>query len=124
MKRRLFYKSQEAVKFLLKHFHVYGKWLLKHALQDTRRLLKAWYRITKKTSRFIHHHVAKRPHNHLRNRYAWYNRWHSWNYHRHIHYSVLSVYLVIVGAMVLVSYGKVVAASDLFDNFDFSDAGN
>ena len=49
----------------------------------------------------LHHHAAKRPHQHLVAKVAWYRRWHGWSYHSHTHASVLTVYLFVVGATVL-----------------------
>ncbi len=85
----------------------------------SRKFSRIMARVTKKTARFLHHHAAKRPHNHLMQRWQWYGKWHEWNFHPHVHFSILAVYVVIVGAIVLSSYGRVKAVSDLFHDWDF-----
>ena len=43
-----------------------------------------------------------------------------WEKHGHVHYSVLTVYCTAIATVLLLSYAKVLAASDLIDIWDFS----
>ncbi len=70
----------------------------------------------------LHLYVAKRPHEHLRRRWQWYDRWHTWDYHKHVHLAIAGVYLVVIGGIVLGAYQKAAAASDTFDDWNFSNA--
>lgn len=54
----------------------------------------AW---AKETSKTIHHHIARRPHNHLISHWQWYASWHSRPYHHHVHLSTAGVYILVVG---------------------------
>ncbi len=74
------------------------------------------HRAGKKT----HHHVAHRPHLYLMGKNHHYRKWHSWNKHAHVHYGILTVYCLVVGAMVLLAYQRALAVSDLFDAWDLS----
>ncbi|MFZ2125096.1 MAG: LamG-like jellyroll fold domain-containing protein [Candidatus Saccharimonadales bacterium] len=73
--------------------------------------------------KFIHHHVAHRPHQHLMKHIAWYRKWHGWRYHKHVHFSILLMYLFSVGTVVLFSFSNTMAAS-VIDSKDFSNADN
>ena len=75
--------------------------------------------LVRDTSRFVHHHVAHRPHAHLVNRYSWYRRWHVWGYHGHVHFSVLGVYVLTVLALLTITFRPAFAA-DISAVWDFS----
>ncbi len=115
------HKTARKTQLLYKRvFKPYSKKLLGFTKKLTVITVKKTHHYTKITTRFLHHHLAKRPHNHLYNKWNWYRNWHDWKFHKHIHYSVLGVYLAVVGTLVALSYGKVLAASDLFNSWDFS----
>ncbi len=69
-----------------------------------------------------HHHIARRPHEHLRGRWDWYDRWHNHKYHNHVHGGVAGATFAVALVMCLISYSHVRALSDLSDSWDFSDA--
>ncbi|MEK9195746.1 MAG: hypothetical protein AAB914_00070, partial [Patescibacteria group bacterium] len=77
-------------------------------------------RHTKRSTKIIHHHVAHKPHVMLSNKYPRYKAWHQHEKHEHVHFGVLGVYLLIVGFVLVTSYQRVLAASDIFNNWDFS----
>ena len=87
------------------------------------RLLRATAQyVLKKThtsALFLHHHAAKRPHQHLVNKVTWYQRWHEWEYHSHTHLSALVVYVFIVGATVLF-YNQQAFAATASHTWNFS----
>ncbi len=62
-----------------------------------------------KTDRVVHHHVAVRPHNHLMNRWSWYERWHNWKWHSLFNLSVL---LLSLASMFVFSYSALAAPTD------------
>ncbi|HEX9153287.1 MAG TPA: hypothetical protein VF809_00530, partial [Candidatus Saccharimonadales bacterium] len=74
--------------------------------------------------KFLHHHTARRPHDHLSKRWSWYRNWHAWNYHKHVHALVVVGYFLIIGAYMLGVYQRGHAASDLANNWDFSNSSN
>lgn len=76
--------------------------------------------VTLKVSKFIHFHIAHRPHVHLTNRYSKYKSWHEWDRHQHVHFAVLGVYVLIIGSFLFTAYQRVFAAPDLFNNWNFS----
>lgn len=39
--------------------------------------------------KLVHHHVAVKPHNHLMGRWVWYERWHTWKWHKFINLLIL-----------------------------------
>ncbi len=43
-----------------------------------------------------HHHnrTIGRAHNHLLERWRWYSRWHSWQWHPHVHYSTVAAFIL------------------------------
>ena len=71
-------------------------------------------------SKHLHHHTAHKPHSYLMKKNRHYHKWHMWERHGHVHYSVLTVYCTAVATVLLLSYAKVIAASDLIDVWDFS----
>ena len=87
-------------------------------------IAKKTRRYSKKTSRFIHHHTAVRPHNHFMDNWAWYEKWHSHKHHKHTHLALLAAYIFVIGALVLSSYKTTQALSDLSDNWDFTNAAD
>ncbi len=74
--------------------------------------------------RLAHFQVARRPHEHLRTRWRWYDAWHRWNYHKHVHALVVAAYFLIIGVYVVGVYQRTHAASDLADSWNFSNASN
>jgi hypothetical protein len=92
----------------------------------TRRIYKVLRRAGRKTLKtikfaykFAHHYIAHLPHLHLMDRWRWYNDWHNWNYHKHVHSLVLTAYTLVVLVATLVAVHKVLAA-DLIDTWDFT----
>ncbi|MCE7936311.1 LamG domain-containing protein [Candidatus Saccharibacteria bacterium CPR2] len=71
----------------------------------------------------VHWHAAGKHHERFMDKWQWYNWWHNWDYHKHVHFGTLGIYLLIIGA-VLLSNMKGVFAGDLNDNWDFSTPGN
>ncbi len=71
--------------------------------------------------RRAHHHVAKRPHLALIDRWRWYRSWHSQKYHHHTHFGVLAVSVAAIG----INSGlfRTVFASDIAQSWDFSVPG-
>ena len=94
-----------SLSYLEKIIHKSAKFSFKHSKQ-----------IAKKT----HHHVAKRPHNYLMERGGKYAQWHGWNHHQKIHYTTLSIYILVIGAFLFSSYQHVLASGDLVKNWDFT----
>lgn len=62
-----------------------------------------------KTARVVHHHVAVRPHNHLMNRWSWYECWHNWKWHSIFNISVL---VVSLASMFVFSYSALASPTD------------
>lgn len=73
-------------------------------------------------SKVVHHHVAVRPHEHLRRKVAWYDRWHNYEKHPQVHYALIAIYILFVGFLVFRVYQKAYALSDLNDTWNFSSA--
>ncbi len=115
---------QPVVVKILRVFHKRGKAFVLRATKLSKKaiILASIFavRYSKKLAKYSHHHIAHRPHVHFTNKYSRYKAWHEWEKHQHIHYATLAVYLLVVGAIVATSYQKVLAASDLFNNWDFS----
>ncbi len=44
--------------------------------------------------RTAHHHLAARPHQHLRRQFDWYDRWHNHRHHHRVHYAALTAYII------------------------------
>ena len=74
---------------------------------------------TKKVAKSTHRVVAVKPHNYLTQKFPRYQKWHEWRWHRSVHYSILAVYLVVIGSMIFAST-KFVFAADITDNWNFS----
>lgn len=68
----------------------------------------------------VHHHVATRPHQRLQKKWQWYDRWHQWERHPQVHYSLLAVYVLFIGAVMFNTFRLVHALSDLTDTWNFS----
>jgi hypothetical protein len=83
------------------------------------RARKALFRFLKKALIVLHHHAARRPHHYLNENIAWYNRWHSWNYHKHVHFATAAAYIFVVGA-IIISSARTTFAADLTTTWDFS----
>ena len=114
-------KFKKITILLVKNVGFYIGNLLKVAKKVLVLVSKIARKYLRKYSKYLHHHIAVRPHHHLKMKFQRYDRWHCWRFHKHVHLSVLVVYLAVIGALVLGSIGKVRAASDLFDIWDFSD---
>lgn len=67
----------------------------------------------------LHHHVARKPHNHLMRRWLWYRKWHGWRYHSHVHTAILVTYMFAVAAVVLLTFTNS-SAESVMSNWDFS----
>jgi hypothetical protein len=67
-----------------------------------------------------HYHIAHKPHQRLLDRWRWYMKWHQWDYHSHIHLSILAVYSLVVLSLVVVSYNQMTYAADTSDSWDFT----
>jgi hypothetical protein len=76
---------------------------------------------TKSTSKLIHHHIAKRPHNYFMKKWKWYEKWHKWPLHSHAHVSILVPYLFVIAAVVLFAYKQAYAAEQTWDFTNVSD---
>jgi Purple acid Phosphatase, N-terminal domain len=98
--------------------------LVKHSFHLFFMILHPVFRGLHHTGRKTHHHVAHRPHHYLMRKNHHYRRWHLWERHSHVHYSILATYCLVVGAVVLFTYQRTLAASDLFDTWDFSAPGD
>lgn len=74
-----------------------------------------------------HRIIAQKPHNHLLKRWGWYGKWHTWQWkklhHGHVHYAILAVYTLAIGAMILGS-ARLVFAADQTDTWDFTTPGD
>ena len=68
----------------------------------------------------VHHQVATRPHQRLQKKWQWYDRWHQWERHPQVHYSLLAVYGLFIGALMFNTFRMVHALSDLTDTWNFS----
>ena len=70
---------------------------------------------SKKAVKTVHHHVAKRPHIFLHQKYSWYRRWHSWQWrrlnHSHVHGVVALSWLIAAVIIVTSNLGSVYAAT-------------
>jgi hypothetical protein len=82
------------------------------------------HRQSKKLYRITHHHVAHHPHQKLMQRQGKYASWHNWEHHHAVHYATLGAYLLVVGVLLFSNYRNAYAASDLTQNWDFSNAAN
>jgi len=93
-------------------------------LRQAHKLIRVIAKYLHKSYKFTHHHVAKRPHEHLKKRYKWYDRWHSWQWkkihHGHVHWAIAASFAIFIGTIVFNSYQKTYAASDLFTTWDFA----
>jgi hypothetical protein len=103
---------EPSLKKVLRHSRV----LIKHAWRASRPLFKR----IKRYAKFAHHHIAKRPHEHLAKKLKWYRAWHSWRFHGHVHAGATSLFALFVLSAMIVTYQRVGALPDLFDNWDFS----
>lgn len=52
---------------------------------------------SKKAVKTVHHHVAKRPHHYLHQKYSWYRRWHNWRWSNLVHYLAIVGYIFAAG---------------------------
>ena len=58
--------------------------------------------------------MINNTHQQLVNKFNWYNKWHRWNYHHHVHIGILSIYLMAVisiGYKTIINSSKAVRAS-------------
>ncbi len=78
----------------------------------------------KKLCKKTHHHVAKKPHQRLMDRDGHYARWHNWQHHRKIHHATLAVYILAIGTGLVMSYQRVLAVSNLVENWNFANMSN
>jgi hypothetical protein len=85
---------------------------------------KTLHRQGKKMYRHTHHHVARRPHEHLMSRSDTYARWHNWDHHRKVHFATLGIYIVVIVTSLVFSYRNVLAVSNLIENWNFADTND
>lgn len=100
--------------------HSHARTVVHHAHHASKKVARHGKRVAK----FTHHHVAKRPHEHLRRTVRWYDSWHGKKYHGHTHAYILAVYLLVVTAVLANAYGRVLALSDLSNSWNFSTPGD
>ncbi|MDB5164182.1 MAG: putative secreted protein containing fibronectin type protein [Candidatus Saccharibacteria bacterium] len=114
------YWTATALPFLLKAFKKFRH----QGIRISKRVARFTWKHTKQTSLFLHRHGARRPHSYLRNKWKWYDRWHEWQYHQHVHTAIAAVYVLIVGSIIFVAYQKTFATPDLTDTWDFTASSN
>ena len=98
-----------------------SKTACRHTFHHSKRVARFSFYHAKRGAKFAHHHIAVRPHEHLRKKWHWYDRWHSWDKSQHVHYAILSVYVIVVGAILINAYQITHALSDLSNTWTFSD---
>ncbi len=69
-----------------------------------------------------HYHLATRPHQHLRTRYIWYDRWHSNRHHHYVHGATLAGYIAVL--VFTTGFWQAVFASGSAQTWDFSTPAN
>ncbi len=83
--------------------HGVGK-VYPHAKKTVRVVYKgarAGTKITVHSAKRARYHLATRPHVYMQDNWAWYGKWHSWRWHKLVHFSTLALYLAVITAMVL-----------------------
>lgn len=70
-----------------------------------------------------HHHVARRPHLYFTERWQWYDDWHKWDYHKHIHAFTAAGFSIIMISLMVSSY-RMTFAADLSTTWSFADSGD
>jgi len=65
----------------------------------------------KKGATYVHAQSIGRVHEGLSNKLVWYRRWHEWNYHKYVHYAIVTVYAVSVGIILTVHYAHASGSS-------------
>jgi hypothetical protein len=78
---------------------------------------------SKKVAKSTHKAVAVKPHNYLTQKSKKYKKWHEWRWHPHVHYSVLLMYLAVIGFMIY-STTRFVFAADILDTWNFTNPGD
>ena len=81
------------------------------------------HRFAARTARKLHFHIAHRPHQHLVNRWQWYDQWYQWDYHKHAHALTAAAFTLIMLSLVVSSY-RTTFAADLTLTWDFSDSSD
>ncbi len=76
-----------------------------------------------KKAKVVHRQVAVKPHQYLTGKWALYRKWHDWRWHQMTHYSLLGLYMLVIGVTLFRSFSFVLAA-DLSNNWDFSNASD
>jgi len=66
-----------------------------------------------------HHVLIRKPHNRLRERYGWYDKWHNHRHHHKIHVAILAVYF-IVAFTGLIGFSRVAGAFNSFVQTNWS----
>ena len=82
------------------------------------------WRAVVRSAKQLHRYIARKPHEFLQSNVRWYNRWHSWRFHAHVHYGIAGTFTTIMLVMIAASYRHVQALPDLYDNWDFSSPSN
>lgn len=119
-------RSKQAVKVTVKGSKVAIKTTAKYTSRGAVKVAKGTSLVVKKTgyrtkttAKAVHKKTAVKAHTYLSNKSPKYDKWHSWRFHKHIHYSILAVYLIVVGVMIVAS-AKFVFAADATDTWDFA----
>lgn len=86
--------------------------------------VKAGAKLSAKVIRATHTNLAVKPHEQMRLKFNWYDRWHNKSYHTAVHILLLSVYMGVVGGFVFMSYQRAMAASDITSTWDFSNSAD
>jgi len=64
-----------------------------------------------KPLQWLHHHLAYRPHLFFSKQSKYYDRWHQWRWHPHIHAAVLGSYMLAIGLSIIVSQSALATSS-------------
>ena len=98
---------------------LYMRAVLRLFRRASKRISKQFLKSLHHFIKTIHHYTLYKPHKHLMNHVKWYKKWHEWQYHTHVHISILVPYVFVVSAIVLFSYKSTLAA-DVINNWDFT----
>lgn len=74
----------------------------------------------RKTIKRTHHHVAVRPHLYLSSKWLWYAKWHQWRWHRLVHYTTVSGYLLLVGVVIFNIFNGPASALSTWSQSDWN----
>ena len=97
---------------------------IKYCVKASRPLIKSIAKYLHRGYRVSHKHIAKRPHEKLMSKEGRYAQWHLWEHHQKVHYSVLTVYTLLVLVILGTNIHRVMAAPDLFHTWNFSNVAD